>query len=195
MSGGFRGDPEAEVTTPPHGGAFHEDDMANGLYETLFALDSTKVSADGDAVRNGLHSLLEKHGGIIEVARPWDENGKLAYPINKQKKAYFYIVYYRMPTTHQAALELDMRLNENLLRHMTSRVDEKWAEPIMEIARNETGRFALKGMHDDAAPTGEGIISNDPMVRGEVPAGDRGDAPAGPRGPRGPRREMAEKPE
>lgn len=172
--------------------------MANGLYETLFALDSTKVSADGDAIRTGLHQLLEKHGAHIDVARAWDENGKLAYPIQKQKKAYFYIIYYRMESTKQAEFEQDLRLNENLIRHLTSRIDDKWADQLLEIARNETGRFALKGMSDDSAPTGEGIVSNDPLVRGEIPVPggdrDRGDAPA-PRGPRGPRRELAEKPE
>jgi small subunit ribosomal protein S6 len=179
--------------------------MPISLYETLFALDSTKVSADGDAVRTGLHGLIEKQGGEILVARPWDENGKLAYPINKQKKGYFYIVYYRLESTKQAALEADLRLYESLLRHMTAHIDPKWEETMLEIARNESGRFALKGMHDDAAPTGEGIVSNDPMVRGAMAdaaaaAGgdrDRGDGPPprGPRGPRGPRAELAEKPE
>ena len=35
------------------------------LYETLFLLDSTKVSADADAARATLHAILEKHGGEI----------------------------------------------------------------------------------------------------------------------------------
>jgi small subunit ribosomal protein S6 len=165
--------------------------MPVALYETLFALDSTKVSADPEGVRSGLHANLEKYGATIDVARPWDENGKLAYPIKKQKKAYFYIVYYRMESTSQAKLEADLRINENVLRQQTSRVDDKWADQMMEVARNETGsRFAIKAMVDDSAPTGEGIVSNDPMVRGETPA----DGPPA-RGPRGPRREFADKPE
>ena len=159
--------------------------MPIGLYETLFALDSTKVSADGDAVRGGLHGLLEKYGSEILVARPWDENGKLAYPIKKQKKAYFYIVYYRMDSLKQVELERDLQLDENVIRQLTMLVEPKWADAVMEIARNETGgRFALKGMHEDTAPTGEGIVSNDPLVRGEA---DGDGPPRGPRGPRGPR--------
>lgn len=158
------------------------------LYETLFALDATKVSADGDAVRHAIHAHLEKFGAHIEVARPWDENGKLSYPIRKQKKAYFYIVYYRMDSLKQVELERDLQLEETVLRQLTMLVEPKWADAIMEIARTETGgRFALKGMHDDTTPTGEGIVSNDPLVRGEIPAGEGEGPPTGPRGPGGPR--------
>ena len=160
------------------------------LYETMIALDATKMSTEADATKTQIHATFERYGAEILVARPWDENGKLAYPINKQKKAYFYIVYYKMLSTNQAELERDFRINESVVRQLTSHIDPKWADTMMDIARNETGsRFAIKGMVDDSAPTGEGIISNDPMARGELqPDGS-------PRGPRGPRREFADKPE
>lgn len=167
--------------------------MAIVLYETLYAFDSTRMSAEGDAIRLALRNNLEKYGAQIVVERPWDENGKLAYPINKQKKAYFYIVYYKMESTKQLELEGDLRLNENLIRHMTIHVDPKWAETVMDTAKGDGFRFAIKGMQDDSAALGEGIISNDPLARGEVPE-LAGAAPAGPR-PR-PRRERTDdKPE
>lgn len=143
--------------------------MSIELYETLYAFDSTRMSTEGDAIRLALRNNLEKYGAEIIIERPWDENGKLAYPINKQKKAYFYIVYYKMESTKQNELEADLRLNENLLRHMTIHVDPKWAETVLDTARNEGSRFAIKGMQDDSAALGEGIISNDPLARGEIP--------------------------
>ena len=167
--------------------------MAIVLYETLYAFDSTRMSAEGDAIRLALRNNLEKYGAEIVVERPWDENGKLAYPINKQKKAYFYIVYYKMESTKQLELEGDLRLNENLIRHMTIHVDPKWSETVMDTAKSDGFRFAIKGMQDDSAALGEGIISNDPLARGEVPE-LAGAAPSGPR-PR-PRRERTDdKPE
>jgi small subunit ribosomal protein S6 len=144
--------------------------MANVLYETLYAFDATRMASDGDAIRSGLRHLLEKYGAEILVERAWDENGKLAYPINKQKKAYFHILYYKMESTKQGELESDLRLNEDLLRHMTIHVDPKWADTVLEAARSDGSRFAIKGMQDDSAALGEGIISNDPLARGEVPA-------------------------
>jgi small subunit ribosomal protein S6 len=166
--------------------------MANVLYETLYAFDATRMSSEGEAIRQALRHNLEKYGAEILVERPWDENGKLAYPINKQKKAYFHILYYKMESTKQGELEADLRLNEDLLRHMTIHVDPKWADTVLEAAKNDGSRFAIKGMQDDSAALGEGIISNDPLARGEVPELTAAGVPAA--RPR-PRRAGDDKPE
>ncbi|MGL4419157.1 MAG: 30S ribosomal protein S6 [Gemmataceae bacterium] len=167
--------------------------MPQKLYETLIAFDSTRMSAEPDAIRNAIHGNIEKLGGQIIVARPWDENGKLLYPIRKQKKAYFYILYYNFESTKQAELEREFAINENILRQLTSLIDPKWAENFMEVAKNDSGtRFALKTMQDDSAPTGEGIISNDPMARGEMMDGPPREG--GGRG-RGRRNDYNDKPE
>lgn len=145
------------------------------LYETLFLLDSTKLAAEPDAVRGGLHATLEKHGGAVEVSRPWDDR-KLAYPIKKQKKGSYHIVYYKMESRRQGELDRDLKLNENILRYMTVHVDPKWAEAIMDVAKNDTAAaFALRGMHDEAAP-GEGVSPNlaDGLPMGEAVAAATG---------------------
>ena len=84
--------------------------MPIATYETLFLLDSTKVSSDAEAVKAQLHHILERHAGHIEVSRPWDYNHKLAYPIEKQKKGSFHIVYYTLESTKQRVLENDFKL-------------------------------------------------------------------------------------
>ena len=162
--------------------------MTVQLYETLFLLDSNKLAAEPDAVKGGLHALVERHGGRVEVGRPWDDR-KLAYPIKKQKKGTYYIVYYRMESTKQAEFEQDLRLNENLLRHMTLMIDPKWAEAMLEVARNETGAaFALRGMQEEVAP---GDIN--PNLGEALPEGE---AVAAATAARRPRREAGpEKPE
>lgn len=160
------------------------------LYETLFLLDPTKVSSDADGVKAQLHAIIERHGGAIEVSRPWDYNHKLTYPIGKSKKGSFHIVYYTFESTKQAELERDFALQEGLiLRQLTSRIEPKWQEEIMKVAREDTGTaFALRGMQDEAA------VQTDPAAIGgePVPAGLNDDAPPPPR--RG-RRDVAEKPE
>src|SRR5687767_15315134 len=120
--------------------------MPNKLYETLFLLDPTKVSADADGVKTQLHHILERHGAHIEVSRPWDYNHKLAYPIGKQKKGAFHIVYYTMESTNQAGLERDFALAEGvILRQLTLKVDPKWHDVVMGVAREEGGNgFAVR---------------------------------------------------
>jgi small subunit ribosomal protein S6 len=165
-------------------------------YETLFLLDPTKVSADAEGVKQTLHHIIERHGGHVEISRPWDYNHKLSYPIGKQKKGSFHIVYYKMESTRQSELERDFALQEGLiLRQMTSKLDPKWHDEIMKVAREDTTNgFALRGMQDEAA------VQTDPSAIGaEGGIGDEGGPPPPREGGGGGggrrRREMAEKPE
>lgn len=164
-------------------------------YETLFLLDPTKVSADADGVKNQIHHILERHGGQVVISRPWDYNHKLAYPIAKQKKGAFHIVYYTMESTRQHELERDFALADGtILRYLTLAVDPKWQEAILQVARDDAGHgFALRGMQDEAA------VTTDPAAIGAepLPGGEGGGDHGGHGGPRrgGRRFETAEKPE
>ncbi len=136
--------------------------MPTQTYETLFLLDPTKVSADADSVKQQLHTLIERHGGTIEISRPWDYNHKLSYPIGKSKKGSFHIIYYTFESTKQAELEHDFALQEGIvIRQLTTKIDPKWKEEIMRVAREDQGNgFALRGMQDEAA------VQTDPIAIG-----------------------------
>ncbi len=164
--------------------------MPQVTYETLFLLDSNKVSADAEGVKNTLHTILERHGGQVQVSRPWDYNHKLMYPIRKSKKGAFHIVYYTLESTKQGELERDLRLNPDLvLRHLTLAIDPKWQEVVMAVARDDHGTgFAVRGMHEEGAP-GEGGPAGSP-----VGDGGEGEMAGGPPR-RGRRFEGSEKPE
>ena len=128
------------------------------LYETLFMLDSTRYASDADAIKGQLHTTLERYGSEIVVSRMWDDR-KLFYAIRKQKKAVFHIVYYKCESTKQREIERDFAINESVMRLLTSHVDPKWAETILDIARNDTAPgFALRGLQDDNA--GDNVTPN-----------------------------------
>ena len=92
--------------------------MSANVYEAMFLLDTNKVAGDVPTAAGHLHSLLEKNNAEVLVSRPWDER-KLAYPIKKQKKGAYHIVYYRMDSLKQIELERDLALNETVLRQLT----------------------------------------------------------------------------
>ena len=145
------------------------------LYETLFILDSTKLSAEPDAVKAQLHATLERYGAEILVSRPWDDR-KLTYPIKKQKKGAYHAIYYKVESTKQREIERDYSINESVLRLLTSHIDPKWADAMMDVAKNDTAAaFALRGMHDEVAP-GEGVSPNlaDGLPMGEAVAAATG---------------------
>lgn len=124
------------------------------LYETLFLLDSNKVASEPDASKAAVHGVLEKHGCEILVSRPWDDNRKLIYPIKKHKKGYYHIIYYRTESTNQDGIEADYRIVDIVLRHLTSAIDPKWEDTMLDVARNDQSEaFAYRGMQDDTAPT------------------------------------------
>lgn len=161
--------------------------MSIELYETMFLLDSAKLAAEPDAVKAQLSATLEKHGGKIEVARPWDDR-KLAYPIKKQKKGSYFVVYYRMESRNQHEVDRDFKLNENILRYLTSHIDPKWADAFMDSAKNDTApAFAIRGLQDEAASTDISPNLGDGMPEGE--------AVAAATAARRPRRDTAEKPD
>ena len=137
------------------------------LYETLFILDSTKLSSEPDAVKSQLHTTLERYGAEIIVSRPWDDR-KLMYPIKKQKKGAYHAIYYNVESTKQRDIERDFAINESVLRLMTSHIDPKWAEAIMDVAKNDTGlAFAIRGMQEEASS--DGLMPNlDGGMEGEA---------------------------
>lgn len=160
-------------------------------YETLFLLDPNKVSSDADGAKNTIHHIIERVGGQIVISRPWDYNHKLTYPIRKSKKGAFHIIYYTLESRKQDALEVELRLNPDLiLRHMTLNIDPKWADLILGVARDDHGTgFAVRGMHEEGTP-GDGSMGG---MGGE---GGEGGEPVGAGGPRRGRRfEGSEKPE
>lgn len=161
------------------------------LYETLFLIDSTRLAAEPDAVRATLHAAVEKHGGKIEVTRPWDDR-KLTYPIQKQKKGSFHILYYRLESRLQIELDHDFKLNENLLRWLTIHIPAKWETAMLDVAHNDhSAGFALRGIQDDPSPTDGTPPLN--IGEGGLPMGEAVAAATGGRRPRMPSRELAEK--
>lgn len=162
------------------------------LYETLFLIDSTKLAGEPDVVRGTLHASIEKVGGKIEVTRPWDDR-KLTYPIQKQKKGSYHIIYYRLESRQQSELEREFKLNENLLRWMTIHIPAKWEGAMLDVAHNDHGAaFALRGIQDEPSPTDGTPTLN--LGEGGLPMGEAVAAATGGRRPRPPR-DLAEKPE
>ena len=164
-------------------------------YETLFLLDATKVSADIEGVKNQIHHILERHGGQVRVSREWNYNQKLAYPIEKQKKGALHIVYYTMESTRQIGMEQDFALAEGVIfRQLTLRIDPKWADVVLGVAREEGGKeFAVRGMQEEVAVTTDPSAIGGEMGMGDgepMPVGGGGGAPR-----RGRRFDGPEKPE
>ena len=139
-------------------------------YENLVIIKPTLTDEETKAQLAAIDATIVENGGTI-VAR--DEMGmrKLAYPIEKQLRGYYYVVFYTMEPKDIAEVERKYRINEDMLRFMTMKYDSKrevaaWNK-MVETAEKKTA------MRATAAKTAE----ETPAVE-EAPVATETEAPA-----------------
>ena len=94
-----------------------------GLYEGMYILNATLSE---DARKKSLEKLtsgITACGG--EIRRVQDQGRrKLAYEIDGKREGYYVVLYFTAPTPAIKTLWHDYRLDEDLLRFLTMRIEE-----------------------------------------------------------------------
>jgi len=93
-------------------------------YETLFVVKPTLTDEEIKSQIKNTTDIIAKEGGEIVAT---DDMGmrKLAYPVEKNERGYYTVVYYKAPGTLIAELERQMRYNEDILKFMTVKYTNK----------------------------------------------------------------------
>lgn len=93
--------------------------MAHTLYETMLLytpeLAETAVKKE---VENFKKQITEKFEGKITFEDFWGKRD-LAYPINKKDSGFYAVVQYTFPGEKVSDFDEELRLNQNILRHLT----------------------------------------------------------------------------
>lgn len=110
--------------------------MTVNVYECLLILDPNRYARDPHGVAGTIPAMIEKSGGEVMVSRLWNEQ-KLAYPIEGHRKGTYWLTYFRMDSQNVANFERECRLNENILRHLTLKVDPRLVDVLIQHARGE----------------------------------------------------------
>jgi small subunit ribosomal protein S6 len=110
--------------------------LAANVYECMVIFEPNKYTRDPAGVSAQLQSGFEKHGAEILASRLWNEQ-KLAYPIDGARKGVYWLTYFRVDSLNLTAINRDLRLNENLLRHLVIRIDPRLVETLVAIAKGE----------------------------------------------------------
>lgn len=98
-------------------------DATQYLYECMFLVDSGRYASDHEGVVNELKAMLEKVGGEIEVARPW-QDGRLAYEVDGHRKGTHILFLLKMPGSGVNDLTRAVRLSDLVIRHLVIRHSE-----------------------------------------------------------------------
>ncbi len=103
-------------------------------YEAMFIIKPDLKDEEKSAVMKGIKEQVAKHQGSVTSDQIWAERRKLAYdlfPIGGQmrfKEGMYYLVNFESDSLSIAALKAIYNLNENVLRYMILKLDDKKAK-------------------------------------------------------------------
>ena len=93
------------------------------LYEHIFLARQDVSAQQVEELTNALTEVLVAGGGKITKNEYWGLKS-LSYRIRKNRKAHYSLLNIDAPATAVAEMERQMRINEDILRFLTVRVDE-----------------------------------------------------------------------
>ena len=103
------------------------------LYENVFIARQDISGAQAEALADGFAQLIADQGGEVKKRENWGLRN-LAYRMNKNRKGHYVLFNIEAPAGAIAELERTMRINEDVLRYLTLKVDqlEEGPSPIMQ---------------------------------------------------------------
>jgi small subunit ribosomal protein S6 len=150
------------------------------LYEHVFLARQDASTQQVDELTAQMTGIVQQLGGKVTKTESWGVRS-LTYRINKNRKAHFVLLNIDAPPAAIAEIERQERINEDILRFMTVRVDELEEGPSAMMRKADRDRE-----RDDRGGGFRG--DRDGGFRGDRDGGGfRGDG-GGFRGDRGPRR-------
>jgi small subunit ribosomal protein S6 len=92
------------------------------LYENVFIARQDISGAQVDALADTFTQLVADNGGEVKKREYWGLRN-LAYRMRKNRKGHYVLLNIAAPPATVAELERTMRINEDVIRYLTIRVD------------------------------------------------------------------------
>ena len=147
------------------------------LYEHVYLARQDVTAQQVDAMTEQFKGIIEANGGKVAKVEYWGVKS-LAYRIKKNRKAHMSLFNVDAPPAAITEMERQMRINEDVLRFLTLRVEAFEEGPSAMLRKREESDRDDRGDRGDRRGGGGG---------GRFDRGDRGDR--GDRPPRRPREE------
>ncbi|MGB3750336.1 MAG: 30S ribosomal protein S6 [Arcobacteraceae bacterium] len=115
-------------------------------YETMFIVKATLTDEETQAQIATVKANIEKNGGtIVSVDDMGSRN--LAYEIEKQKRGYYYVIYFTAPSESIKELERNYKTNESIIRFIFIKSESKtevkhWTVMSDEAAKRSESKAA-----------------------------------------------------
>jgi small subunit ribosomal protein S6 len=114
------------------------------LYEHVFLARQDLSQAQVDALAAAATEIIETNKGKVTKTESWGLKN-LAYKIQRNRKAHFVLLNIDAPTGVVAELERQTKINEDVIRWLTIRVDEHEADPSVMMRKGDRDRDRDRG--------------------------------------------------
>ena len=143
------------------------------LYETVFIARQDISGAQVDSLADTFTQLIADQGGEVKKREYWGLRN-LSYRMNKNRKGHYVLFNIDAPPPAIAEMERTMRINEDVLRFLTIRVDglEEGPSAVMQ-SRGRSDDRPRRSFGDDRPPRGYGE-DRPPREPREQPAASEG---------------------
>ncbi len=106
------------------------------LYEHVFLARQDLSQSQVDALAASATDIIEKNDGKVTKTETWGLKS-LAYKIDRNRKAHFVMLNIEGPGSVVEELERQTRINEDVIRYMTIRVEEHEDGPSVMMRKND----------------------------------------------------------
>jgi small subunit ribosomal protein S6 len=106
------------------------------LYESIFIVRQDIPVAQVEALTATFADIVRAQGGQVAKTEQWGLRS-LAYRIKKNKKGHYVLFNLDAPSAAVDELERNMRINEDILRFLTIRVEEHETGPSAIMRKDE----------------------------------------------------------
>lgn len=116
------------------------------LYETVIIARQDLATAQVDELNQQLQNTVKEQGGSTAKVESWGLRN-LAYKIEKNRKGHYVLFNFDAPAAAMHELERTMRLNEDVLRYLTIKLDafEEGQSAILRQANDDEGGYGERG--------------------------------------------------
>jgi small subunit ribosomal protein S6 len=118
------------------------------LYEHVFLARQDLSQAQIDALAENATKIIEENQGKVVKTETWGLRS-LAYKIQKNRKAHFVMLDVEASGPAIAELERQTRMNEDVIRYMTVRVEEHENGPSVMMRKQERSDRGDRGDRPD----------------------------------------------
>jgi small subunit ribosomal protein S6 len=143
------------------------------LYEHIFMARQDVTSQQVEQMAEQYKTVIQENGGTVEKSEMWGVKS-LAYRIKKNRKAHFTMFNLDAPPAAVVEMERQMRINEDILRFITVKVEALDPEPSVMMQKRDRDerkdRERGRGRDDEGGEFGGGREREDrrDRVREEV---------------------------